>query len=142
MLSDAYPIANVTRHHEGKQLQHVVWSSPGAELAVIDVLGRVSFHTVFLAVNQLTLVTIHTVELDDDLSTIVGFWWLPIERPYSLSKSATRGEDNVFKYHAPNFRAFGPFHPVPHKAAALGVTRGGTVRFITYIFCSRKFVNI
>lgn len=127
LLSDAYPIMHVPRHHDKQKLQHVAWSSPGAELAVVDVIGRVSFYTVFLAVNQLTISTMHTAEHDNDLGSLVGFWWLPIERPYSLHHNAVRTDNSLFKYQAQNYRPLGPFHPVPHKAAAVGITRGGTV---------------
>ncbi|KAI5800127.1 mediator complex, subunit Med16 [Geopyxis carbonaria] len=124
-LSDAYPITDVSRFHEGQRLQHVTWSSNGAELAIIDVLGRVSFYTVYLTVNQLALSSIHTYP-DDDMSSLVGFWWLPSERPYSLY-TAMKVEEDV-KYYSQNYRPFGPFHPVSPKAAAIGITRGGTAK--------------
>lgn len=80
LLSDAYPVANVARYHEGQQLTHVTWNSHGAELAVMDRLGRVSFYTVFLAVNHLNVTRNQILDQDDDLCALVGFWWLPVER--------------------------------------------------------------
>lgn len=80
LLSDAYPVANVARYHEGQPLTHVTWNSHGAELAVMDRLGRVSFYTVFLAVNHLNVTRSQILDQDDDLCALVGFWWLPVER--------------------------------------------------------------
>jgi mediator of RNA polymerase II transcription subunit 16 len=125
LLSAAYPIRDVARIHEGQKLQHVTWSSQGADLAAVDVLGRVSFYTVYVAINALSLVTVLQVDQDDDLNVLAGFWWLPPERPYSLH-SVVRAEDG-FKYQSPTYRPFGPFHPLANKAAAIGVTRNGTV---------------
>ncbi|KAF8534374.1 mediator complex, subunit Med16 [Trichophaea hybrida] len=128
LLSAAYPIASVARIHEGQKLQHVTWSSQGADLAAVDVLGRVSFYTVYVAINALSLVTVVQVDQDDDLNALAGFWWLPPERPYSLH-SVERAEDgDGFKYNSPTYRPFGPFHPLANKAAAIGVTRNGTVK--------------
>jgi len=127
VLSDAYPIANVSRYHENQRLVHVTWNS-GAELAVVDVLGRVSFYTVFLAVNHLTATRSQILDQDDDLSTLVGFWWLPLEKPYALYRPAARQEDRNFRYQAVSFKPFGPFHPILNKVAAIGITRGGTVK--------------
>ena len=125
LLSPAYPITGVTQMHEGQKLQHVTWSSHGADLAVVDVLGRLSFYTVNLAINALSLVTVVPPDHDDDLNALVGFWWLPAERPCSLHL-AVRAEEG-FKYQSPTSRPFGPFHPLLNKAAALGVTRNGFV---------------
>jgi mediator of RNA polymerase II transcription subunit 16 len=84
LLSEAYPIANVSRFHENQQLAHVTWNGHGAELAVVDVLGRVSFYTIFLAVNHLNVTRHQILDQDDDLSALVGFWWLPVEKMVSL----------------------------------------------------------
>jgi mediator of RNA polymerase II transcription subunit 16 len=92
------------------------------------VLGRVSFYTVFVAINALTLVTAVPLERDDDLSALVGFWWLPPERPYSVH-AVSRGETG-HAYHAPTYRPFGPFHPLQNKAAAIGITRNGSVSLV------------
>lgn len=46
----------------------------------MDRLGRVSFYTVFLAVNHLNVTRHQILDQDDDLSALVGFWWLPVER--------------------------------------------------------------
>ncbi|KAA8908454.1 mediator complex, subunit Med16 [Sphaerosporella brunnea] len=126
LLSPAYPIANVTRMHEGQKLQHVTWSSQGADLAVVDVFGRVSFYTVIVAINALQLVTMIPVEQDDDMSALAGFWWLPPERPYSLH--AVMRTEAGFQYTSPTFRPQGPFHPLQNKAAAIGITRNGVVK--------------
>ncbi|RPB14929.1 hypothetical protein P167DRAFT_519145 [Morchella conica CCBAS932] len=128
LLSDAYPVANVSRYHEGQQLTHVTWNSHGAELAVMDRLGRVSFYTVFLAVNHLNVTRHQILDQDDDLSALVGFWWLPVERAYALYRPATRQEDRSFRYQAFSFRPYGPFHPIQGKVAAIGITRGGTAK--------------
>ncbi|KAG0639827.1 mediator complex, subunit Med16 [Tuber brumale] len=128
VLSDAYPIANVSRYHENQRLVHVTWNSHGAELAVVDVLGRVSFYTVSLAVNHLTATRSQILDQDDDLSALVGFWWLPLEKQYALYRPAARQEDGKFRYQALSFKPLGPFHPIVGKVAAIGITRGGTVK--------------
>lgn len=46
----------------------------------MDRLGRVSFYTVFLAVNHLNVTRSQILDQDDDLCALVGFWWLPVER--------------------------------------------------------------
>ena len=124
-LSPAYNISGVSAAHNNVKLQHVTWSSHGADLAVMDVLGRVSFYTVYIAINALSLVTVCAVDYDDDLSALVGFWWLPPDRPYSMHSAAHMAED--FKYTVHQYKPLGPFHPVPNKAAAIGITRNGTV---------------
>lgn len=124
-LSDAYPITRVTAVHENTPLQHVTWSSHGAELAVVDITGRVSFYTVYLVVNQLTLTGVMNVA-EGDMGAIVGFWWLPPERAGSLHP-AQRGEKG-FQYGLLKSEPWGPCHPVTPKAAAVAVTRGGTAK--------------
>jgi mediator of RNA polymerase II transcription subunit 16 len=94
---------------------------------VVDVLGRVSFYTVYVAINALSLVTMIPVDQDDDLCGLAGFWWLPPERMHSFHY-VERTKDGAFKYTgAPTYRPSGPFHPLPNKAAAIGITRNGTV---------------
>lgn len=137
-LSAAYNIGGVARIHDGVRLQHVTWSSQGADLAVVDVLGRVSFYTVYVAINALSLVTVCSIDQDDDLSALAGFWWLPPERPYSLH-SVVRSEDGI-KYQSNTYRTFGPFHPMTNKAAAIGITRNGTVSGL--VFQSRTRLTI
>ena len=126
LLSPAYPIVGLSRNHDGQRLQHVTWGTYGADLAVIDVLGRVSFYTVYVVINALSLVTLIPVEQDDDLCALAGFWWLPPERPYALHH-VMRTEDGN-KYHAPTYRQFGLFHPMANKGAAIGIARNGTIK--------------
>jgi hypothetical protein len=52
---------------------------------------------------------------------------------YALYRPATRQEDRSFRYQALSFRSFGPFHPIQGKVAAIGVTRGGTVRSLSVL---------
>lgn len=80
----------------------------------------------YVVINALSLVTLIPVDQDDDLCALAGFWWLPPERPYSLHH-VVRTEDGN-RYHAPTYRQFGPFHPMPNKAAAIGITRNGTIK--------------
>ena len=103
----------------------MTWSSQGADLAVVDVLGRISFYTVYVAINALSLITAIPADHDDDLAALAGFWWLPLDRPYSLHNVAR--VDDGFKYQAPSYRPYGPFHPFLNKAAAIGITKNGVV---------------
>ncbi|KAI5788163.1 mediator complex, subunit Med16 [Pyronema domesticum] len=128
LLSDAYRINGVAKHHDEQKLQHLEWSSHGADLAVVDVLGNVSFFTVHVAINTLTFMTIlKQPDNDDDSNALAGFWWLPAERPFALH-SATKLEGRRYHYQTLSFRSFGPFHPVQNKGAAIGVTGNGTVK--------------
>lgn len=94
---------------------------------MVDVYGRVSFYSVHLAINQLLPVSHHTLNTESEQDALVGFWWLPADRPFALN-NVVRQHDNTYTYQSPAFKATGPFHPVMGKGAAIGITKNGMVR--------------
>lgn len=61
----------------GSQMAHVSWSPSGVELAVIDVLGRVTIFSSLLAVNRYRQIyTSSAIDAGDDLAAVVGSHWL------------------------------------------------------------------
>lgn len=84
MLSGDLSLQNATP--SGSQVAHVSWSPSGAELAVIDVLGRVTIFSTLLAVNRFR--QIHTsseFDAGDDLAAVIGLHWLALSHSVSHS---------------------------------------------------------
>ncbi|KAF8474729.1 mediator complex, subunit Med16 [Kalaharituber pfeilii] len=129
ILSEAYPVPHVARIHEGQQIVHISWNTMGTELAVIDVLGRVSFFSVYMSVNVLQCAWGQLTDQEDDLGGLVGFWWLNSEKQHAVYRPAMKDEAmKGFRYPASMQKNLPPYHPA-HKTACLGVTRGGTLKF-------------
>lgn len=84
VLTEGYPVAQAARVHDGQQLVHLSWNTMGTELAIIDVLGRVSFFAVYMSVNVLQCTWAHFTDQEDDLGGLVGFWWLNTEKQVCL----------------------------------------------------------
>jgi mediator of RNA polymerase II transcription subunit 16, fungi type len=80
-ISPAYSHPRITATHEGQQLVHITWNMLGAELAVIDVHGRVSIHCVVSAINDMSCVREANRDQEEDMNAIVGFGWLNLDRP-------------------------------------------------------------
>lgn len=80
ILTEAYSVEKVASTHEGQQIAHISWNPMGTELAVIDVLGRVSFLQVYMSVNVLQCYHSQLADQEDDLGGIVGFWWMNTEK--------------------------------------------------------------
>ena len=80
-LSKQYQINDVRSAHGNTDLVHLSWSHLGSEIAVIDILGRISIHMVLLAMNRATCVKRCIQEPEDDLSSAVGFMWLYSDNP-------------------------------------------------------------
>ena len=59
---------------------HIQWSPSGADLTIIDSVGRVSIFTVALAANRLTLVRPATNDIGDELNQVAGLFWLNQDR--------------------------------------------------------------
>ncbi|KAI9885287.1 MAG: hypothetical protein M1823_002914 [Watsoniomyces obsoletus] len=116
--------------HEGHQLCHLAWNHSGAELAVVDVLGRIRIFQIVVAVNRLLASRPHDNlhHQEDDLGAVVGIVWLNTERPYPLYRAATRVGGQV-QYQISQYRTMGPFH-APNRAALLAVTRLGMLRLL------------
>lgn len=79
ILTEGYPVHQVVRAHEGQQIAHLSWNAMGTELAIIDVLGRVSFFGVYMSVNMLQCYAQFT-DQEDDLGAMVGFWWMNTDK--------------------------------------------------------------
>ncbi|KAI9763955.1 MAG: mediator complex subunit [Geoglossum simile] len=127
-LGGEFPISQVSLNDDGQRIVHLSWNPSGADLAVVDVLGRLSIYTIFIAVNRVSLSRPGVVDQEDDLGAIVGMAWLNIERMFPLYRPAVKDSNGQFQYSATNHKTFGPFHPMPSRSTLIGVTRGGMVR--------------
>lgn len=87
-LSKQYPLHDIRATHGAIDLVHLSWSHLGNELAVIDVLGRISVHMMVLALNRMTCVKRCNQDPEDDLSSAVGFMWLHSENRHVREKSS------------------------------------------------------
>ena len=77
-LSGPYLIPRVTIAHQGVQLSHVSWNQRTLDLAVVDVLGRISVFTI-IAINRLAPTRLNISDQEDDLGAVVGMIWLNTE---------------------------------------------------------------
>ncbi|KAI9759075.1 MAG: mediator complex subunit [Chaenotheca gracillima] len=128
-LSDAFPIHQVQAIHESQPLAHISWNQAGSELAVVDVLGRLSIFSIFIAINRLISSRSGLVDQPDDLGAIVGLKWLSQDRPYATYRPAVnRGAG--YEYAMLQKKLLGPFHPHQSRSALVCVTRGGVVRLV------------
>lgn len=103
---------------------NLAWSSTGAELAVVDVKGRIwIYHSSHAATNRLTLARQGALDEGDESSQPVGMSWLNQDRqdrPRNAVLSATKTGD---RWQHANARAK-PLGPYWHRAVAL-VHRNG-----------------
>ena len=61
-------------------ITHVQWSPSGADLTVIDSIGRASIFTVALISNRMTLARPASFDMGDGLNQVVGLVWLNQDR--------------------------------------------------------------
>ncbi|KAH0544055.1 hypothetical protein FGG08_001673 [Glutinoglossum americanum] len=127
-LGGEFPVSQVSPNDDGQQIVHLSWNPSGSELAVVDMLGRLSIFTIYITVNRLNQSRSSVVDQEDDLGAIVGMSWLNIERMFPLYRPVVKDNNGQFQYPATNHKTFGPFHPIPSRATLIGVTRGGMVR--------------
>ena len=81
-LSKEYPLPDVQKLHEGSLLEHLAWSPSGADLAVVDAMGRVTildFHETIVC-NQMKASRSCLTDQEDDLSAVSGLFWLNPDR--------------------------------------------------------------
>ncbi|EPS45612.1 hypothetical protein H072_394 [Dactylellina haptotyla CBS 200.50] len=124
ILSPKYLIKNI---HNGAPLSSVHWNNIGSELAVADIYGRMAMWTVFVSVDRLNPLRQSTATVKDDLNMLAGLWWLNMNKPYALSKSAMK-QDGVYKYPTNSLPPMGPLNPIQGRTACLGVTKSGVVK--------------
>jgi len=67
--------------HDGQPIIHLSWNVVGSDLAIVDALGRLSIFTVYISIDRLNCVRAAVMDQDDDLSPLVGFWWLNTDKP-------------------------------------------------------------
>ena len=80
-LSKQYQIHDVRSAHSDTDLVHLSWNHSGSEIAVVDVVGRISVHMVLLAMNRATCVKRCIQDPEDDLNSAVGLMWLYTDNP-------------------------------------------------------------
>ena len=83
-LSQGYPTPQVSRVHGGLQLCHLSWNHSGTDLAIVDVLGRISVFTFMTALNRLGATRENISDQEDDLGAVVGLIWLNSGRMVAL----------------------------------------------------------
>lgn len=82
-LSDESPMSSVTESHGGAQLVNLSWNESGSDLAVVDCFGRISIHSVSIALNSMTCFRQPSSDSSDDSNQIVGMMWLNTSRSVS-----------------------------------------------------------
>ena len=80
-VSKQYPLDEVRAAHGDNDIVHLSWSRMGNELAIIDLVGRISVWTVFLATNRLTIMRRTVQDPEDNLGSVVGMMWFFTEKP-------------------------------------------------------------
>ncbi len=82
--------------HERNELCHLSWNHSGAEVAVVDVLGRILVFQIVIAVNRLLASRPHDHlhHQEDDLGAVVGMAWLNTERQVDI-KSDGHGDEYI-----------------------------------------------
>ena len=68
--------------HSDTSLVHLSWSHSGYELAIVDIVGRISIHMILLAMNRLTCTRRCIQDPEDDLSSPIGLMWLYTDNPH------------------------------------------------------------
>ena len=80
VLSEESPLTSVTEAHGGNSLVHLSWNETGADLAVVDCLGRISIYSISMALNSITGLRQAAFDSSDDSNQIVGMMWLNTQR--------------------------------------------------------------
>lgn len=83
-LSKEYPIQQVQSLHEGAYLAHLSWNHSGSDLAIVDVMGRISIFSIIVAMNRMITSRSCLADQDDDLNAVAGLFWLNPERSVRL----------------------------------------------------------
>ena len=94
--TEGVPIDHVSTIYNGRELAHISWNSSGLELAVVDVFGRLSLFSIFIALNRIAVSRSCIVEPEDNLSALVGLMWLNTDRMVRLLNDRCRR--SVAKY--------------------------------------------
>ena len=68
---------------EGHRLCHLSWNHSGGELAVFDVMGRITVLQMVMAMNRLLVSRPSDHHHEDDLGGVVGAIWLQTDRTVS-----------------------------------------------------------
>lgn len=90
-LSKGYSLDDLPPVHDGGDIVHLSWSHSGSELAVVDLLGRISVFSIFITMNRLNSSRRCILDPEDHLGAVVGLMWLHTtpahnspERPVSM----------------------------------------------------------
>lgn len=152
VLSDEVTSLHVSDVHAGLPLVHLLWNETGSELAVVDSSGRLSVHTITVAVNQIAAQRQAAFDPEDDGNQVAGLMWLSVQRSvcpcippctqlgfplyhraYSCSQSHAFHQaakvNGRWTYSPFRRRPAGPFHPA-NKPALICVTKSGLVRLV------------
>ena len=74
-LSREFTVDEVSSAHGYHEIAHLSWSHTGTEIAIVDVVGRISIYNIFLAINRLSAVKRCSADPEDNLSAVVGLMW-------------------------------------------------------------------
>ncbi|KAH8592398.1 mediator complex, subunit Med16 [Bisporella sp. PMI_857] len=137
-LSEPVLTPPVAEDHPDIQLKHLIWSSHGSELAIIDAVGRITILTIFASINKPSLSRSCRIDPIDDLQRVVGCYWLnpsPVPpspgRPAVFHGPAERDKDGGnYRYETVQAPVLGPFHPNPTKSALVCVTANGSLKIL------------
>ena len=80
VLSSEFSVPQSHLVAEGQQLAHISWNHTGSELAVVDVMGRISVFSIVVAMNRWVASRLGVSDQEDDLGAIAGLAWLNPER--------------------------------------------------------------
>ncbi|KAI1337449.1 RNA polymerase II mediator complex subunit Sin4 [Xylariaceae sp. FL0016] len=117
----------------GGPIVHLTWSPANSDLAVIDIVGRV---TILNFNNELNRPMLHRSwdgDPVDDLHSVVGTYWLnplPAGSRYNpiYGPAVKPDKGTEYKFDTSGMPSLGPSHPHPNKSALLCVTTNGLVK--------------
>ncbi|KAI9840028.1 MAG: hypothetical protein M1819_000220 [Sarea resinae] len=125
-LSREFPVASTFQ--DGLQISHLMWNHNGTDLAVVDVYGRISVYSVYVAINRISVSRHSSAEQMDDLNAVTGMSWLSPDRLTPFYKPVEKREGS-WKYSVTTYKPPGTHHPA-NKSALVAVTRDGTLRLL------------
>ncbi|CRG85078.1 Mediator of RNA polymerase II transcription subunit 16 [Talaromyces islandicus] len=128
VLSDEYPLSQLSDVHAGQSLAHLTWNETGSDLAIFDTAGRISIFSISTALNNVSISRQTMLDPSDDNAQVVGTMWMNLNRAVPAFNQAAK-LNGRWNYSPFQRKPIGPFHPAG-KPALLCVTRAGIIKLI------------
>lgn len=86
VLSEEYPLSQLSDAHAGQSLAHLSWNETGSDLAIFDTAGRISIFSVSTALNNVSISRQTMLDPPDDNAQVVGTMWMNLNRAVCLER--------------------------------------------------------